>query len=105
MQGDYAGQFIVGSRTVPVITELYETQNLDLNYPDLLRKCLAVKLEITEENIAQEEKDTRIQAKCSSFYQHRAGRIGASLSGAASKFNLAKPPQSKIRTHFPPAFV
>ena len=98
LQDDYAGQFVVGSRAVPVITDLYETQNLDLNYPDLLRKCLAVKLEITEENIALVEKDTRSQAKCSSFYRHRAGRIGASMSGAASKCNLAKPPQSTIRT-------
>ena len=97
LQDDYAGQFVVGSRAVPVITDLYETQNLDLNYSDLLSKCLAVKLEITEENIALVEKDTRLQAKCSSFYRHRAGRIGASMSGTASKCNLAKPPQSTIR--------
>ncbi|PFX11557.1 hypothetical protein AWC38_SpisGene24661 [Stylophora pistillata] len=98
LQDDYGGQFVVGSRAVPVITDLYETQNLDLNYPDLLRKCLAVKLELTVENIALVEKDTRSQAKCLSFYRHRAGRIGTSMSGAASKCNLAKLPQSTIRT-------
>lgn len=57
LQDDYGGQFVVGSRTVAVITDLYETQNLDLNYPDLLRKFLAVKLELTVENIALVEKD------------------------------------------------
>ena len=57
LQDDYAGQFVVGSGSVPVIADSYETQNFDLNYPELLRKCLAVKLEITEENIALVEKD------------------------------------------------
>ena len=98
MQDDCAGQFVVGSRAVAVITDLYETQNLDLNYPELLRKYLAVKLEITEENIALVEKDTRSQAECSSLYRDRTGRIGASMSGTASKCNLAKPPLSTIRT-------
>ena len=57
-----------------------------------------MKLEITEENIALVEKDTRSQAECSSFYRHRAGRIGTSISGTASKCNLTKPPLSTIRT-------
>lgn len=72
--------------------------SISVNYPELLRKCLAVKLEITEENIALVEKDTHSQAECSSFYRHRAGRIGASMSGTPSKCNLAKPPLSTIRT-------
>ena len=72
--------------------------SISVNYPELLRKCLAVKLEITEKNIALVEKDTRSQAECSSLYRHRAGRIGASMSGTASKCNLAKPPLSTIRT-------
>lgn len=97
-QDDYAGQFVVVSRAVAMITDLYETQNLGLDYPELLRKCLAVKLEIPEENIALVEKDMRSQAECSSFYRHQAGRIGASMSGTASKCNLAKPLLSTIRT-------
>ena len=40
-----------------MITDLhvYETQNLDLKYRDLLRKCLAVKLEITETALVEKD--------------------------------------------------
>jgi len=43
----YAEQFISKSRSVPVPSDLYETSNLDLEYPDLLRKCLDVQLNIS----------------------------------------------------------
>ena len=48
--------------------------SISVNYPELLRKCLAVKLEITEENIALVEKDTRSQAECSVEFISTSGR-------------------------------
>ena len=33
---EYADQFIAKSRTIPVVSELFETDNLDLDYHELL---------------------------------------------------------------------
>ena len=93
----YADQFIAKSRTVPVVSDLFETENLDLNYHELLQKCAEVKLDISRENIMLVEKDTRAQAKSSGFFRHRAGRIGASSSGVAFRSILSQPPQALIK--------
>ena len=44
--GSYADQFVAKSRTVPVVTDLYATGNLGLKYPELLKKCLNVKIDL-----------------------------------------------------------
>ena len=92
----YAEQFISKSRNFAFPSDLYETNNLE--YPDLLRKCLDVQLNISNEDIQLVEKDTRSQAKASSFFRHRAGRIGASVCGAVYHTNLAQPSQSLIQS-------
>ncbi|XP_068677854.1 uncharacterized protein [Montipora foliosa] len=94
----YADHFIAKSRTVPVVSDLFETENLDLDYHELLQKCAEFKLDISRENIELVEKDTRAQAKSSGFFRHRAGRIGASVSGAAFRSNLSQPPQALIKS-------
>ena len=91
----YAEQFISKSRNVAVPSDLYESNNLE--YPDLLRKCLDVHLNISNKDIQLVEKDTRSQAKASSFFRLRAGRIGASVCGAVYHTNLAQPSQSLIQ--------
>ena len=53
---------------------------------------------ITDEEVRLIEEDTRSQSKGSSFYRHRAGRIGASISKAACHTNPAQPSQSLIKT-------
>ena len=65
---------------------------------ELLKLCLNVNLDISDEQTKQVEKDTRSQAKRSGFFKHRAGRIGASASGVAFHSNLAQPPQSCIKS-------
>ena len=95
---NYADQFVAKSRTVPVVSDLFETENLDLEYPDLLKKCVNLTLGISVEDINLVEMDTRSQAKGTGFFRHRAGRIGASVSGAVFNCNLAQPPQSLIKT-------
>ena len=94
----YADQFVAKIRNVPVISDLHEPSNLDLEYPELVRKCVEVKIDISDEEIKIVEQDTRAQAKGSGFFRHRAGRIGASVSGAACHSNLAQPSQSLIKS-------
>ncbi|CAH3177579.1 unnamed protein product, partial [Porites lobata] len=52
---DYADQFVAKSRSVPVVSDLFETVNLELQYPELLRKCVNVQLDITNEDISKVE--------------------------------------------------
>ena len=79
-------------------TDLFNTENLDMNFPELLKLCSNVNLDISDEQIKQVEKDTRSQAKGSGFFRHRAGRIGASVSGVAFHSNLPQPPQSCVKS-------
>ena len=94
----YADQFIDESRTLPTISELFQTKNLDLQYPELLKLCTNITLNISEDHINKVEINSRTQANGSGFYRHRAGRIGASVSSAVFHTNLAQPSQSLIRT-------
>ena len=58
----YADQFVSESRNVPVLSDLYDSSNIDLEYPEFLRKCLTIKVEISDKDIELVEKDTRPQA-------------------------------------------
>ena len=69
-----------------------------MDYHELLQKCAEVNLDISRESIELIEKDTRAQARDSGFFRHRAGRIGASVSGAAFHSNLSQPPQALIKS-------
>ena len=51
----YADQFVAESRAVPVVTDLFNTENLDMNFPELLKLCLNVNLDISDERIKQVE--------------------------------------------------
>ena len=51
----YADQFVAESRAVPVVTDLFNTENLDMNFPELLKLCLNVNLDISDERIQQVE--------------------------------------------------
>ena len=94
----YAEQFVVKSRNVPVLSNLYDLNNLELDYPKLLQKCVGVKIMLSDEDIKIVEQDTREQAKGPVFFRHRAGRIGASVSGAVYHSNIAQPSQSVIKS-------
>mgnify|MGYP000008269787 FL=1 len=94
----YADQFIDESRTLPIIPDLFETGNLELEYPELIKMCVEVTLGVSEEHIKKIEISTRAQASSSGFYRHRAGRIGASQCFSAFHTNLAQPSQSLIKT-------
>ena len=63
-----------------------------------MQKCADVKTILSDENIKIVEQDTREQAKGAGFFRHRAGRIGASVSGAVYHSNTAQPSQSLIKS-------
>ena len=94
----FADQFVDQSRSVPVVSELFHTENLSLGYMELLRKCIEVQLNYSEDQIKLVEKNTQAQSKGVGFFKHRAGRIGASISGAVFHSNLSQPSQSLIKT-------
>ena len=94
----YSEQFVSQSRTIPTIPDLFNPENLQLAYHDLLKKCLEVTIQLSADEMAQIEKDTRTQAKGAGFFRHRAGRIGASVSGAVSRTNPVQPSQTLIKS-------
>ena len=90
--------FVSKSRDISTISDLFDKKYLDLEYHDLLKACSNINIQITDEEIKIIEEDTRDQSQGSSFYRHRAGRIGASISKAASHTNPAQPSQSLFKT-------
>ena len=93
----YANQFVLESRSISTVPDLYSSDNLDLSYPELLKKCEQTDLDITTEQMEVIERETREQSKGKSFFKHRAGRIGASVSGAVAHTNPTQPSQSLIK--------
>ena len=75
LMNPYAEQFVVKSQNVPVLSDLYDLNNLELSYPELLQKCADVKIMLSDKNIKIVEQDTREQAKGAGFFRHGAGRI------------------------------
>lgn len=93
----YAEKFVVKSRNVPVLSDLYDTSYLERDYPGLLQKHADVKIMLSDEYIKIVEQDTRDQAKGPGFFRHRAGRFGASASCAVCHSNVAQPSKSLIK--------
>ena len=63
----FADQFIDQSRSVPVVSELFHTDNLTLGYSELSAKCIEVQLNISAEQIKLVEETTRAQSKGTGF--------------------------------------
>ena len=64
---EYADSYILKSRCVPTISDLFDKRYLALSYPELLKACQEVDIEITKEQILQVERDTVAQAKGNSL--------------------------------------
>ena len=94
----FSETFVSKSRNIPTIPDLFDKKYLELEYHDLLEVCSNVNIQIPAEERKLIEEDTRNQSQGSSFYRHRAGRVGASISKAASHTNPAQPSQSLIKT-------
>lgn len=63
----YAVQFILKSRSIPIITDLYEPNNLDLNYPELLRKCSEVEVNISKKEIEMASRTQELMRRGQEF--------------------------------------
>ena len=94
----YSDSFVLQSRNIPTITDLFQEKFLDLSYPELLAECNTVNVELTDKDIKVIERETVNQAKGGAFFLHRAGRIGASRCKAASHTDPSLPSQSLIKT-------
>ena len=94
----YCDRFISRSQHVVTISDLYDPSYLNLNYPELLKKCLEVNLNLNDSELDAIEADTRKQSKGNLFYRHRAGRIGASVSWSVTHSNPTQPLQSLIKS-------
>ena len=106
----FSDAFVSKSRNVPTISDLFDKKYVDFEYHDLLKACEKIspkitdeevrlieedtRSQITDEEVRLIEEDTRSQSKGSTFYRHRAGRIGASISKAACHTNPAQPSQT-----------
>ena len=72
----YADQFVAESRAVPVVTDLFNTENLDMNFPELLKLCLNVNLDISDERIKQVENYLIFTADIHSKYSQAVNLFG-----------------------------
>ena len=95
---EFAQSYVLKSRSIPTINDLFDKKYLQLTYPGLLKVCSNVKVQLSKEQIEQVERDTISQARGNNFFKHRAGRIGASQSKAVCKTNPALPSQSLIQS-------
>ena len=75
----YLEQFVNKSGNAPTIPDLFDQKYMEHSYPELLKACSEVELNLTPEQIKQIEQDTVAQAKGTGFFKHRGGRIGASM--------------------------
>lgn len=53
---EYADSYILKSRCVPTISDLFDKRYLALSYPELLKACQEVDIEITKEQMLQVDK-------------------------------------------------
>ena len=72
----YADQFVAESRAVPVVTDLFNTENLHMNFPELLKLCLNVNLDISDERIKQVENYLIFTADIHSQYSQAVNLFG-----------------------------
>lgn len=94
----YSEQFVLKSRNIPTVSDLFNPSYLNLTYPELLQKCGEIDITLNDADRSLIELDTRSQANGTAFFRHRAGRIGASQSFAVAHTNSAMPSQSLIKS-------
>ena len=72
--GTFAQHYILPSRRIPTVPNLFDPKYLNMPYLQLIDACMNIKLSITREEIKHIEKDTIKQAKGMNFFKHRAGK-------------------------------
>lgn len=96
----YCDTYAQNGRNLPLVfTDLYQEDLLELTYSELVAKGeeMFASLTITDEDVKVIELETRKQAQCKKWFQHRSGRITASKSKAAVSTSITKPSLSLIK--------
>ena len=95
----YSSQYVAESldSSFPVcLSQIYKSENLNLNYLELLSIATNYQITVTEQQTAHVESKTRLQANSRLWFQMRAGRITASHFKSACRTNPAQPSISLI---------
>ena len=72
----YSDSFVLQSRNIPTITDLFQKKFLDLSYPELLEECDTVNVELSaDKDIKVIERGTADQAKGGAFFCTRLVRL------------------------------
>ena len=79
------------------LNNLYQAQNEELAYSELIAVCEQIKLSITEEEVAAIEAATRDQSKNLAWFNQRAGRITASVMKSVCATDPGNPSQSLVK--------
>ena len=77
--------------------DLYQPQNEELTYSELLEVCKQVMISVDNEDVTKIEMFTRDQNKSSAWYTQRAGRITASIMKSVCVSDPGNPAQSIIK--------
>ena len=64
----YSDQFVSESSSIKTIPDLFDNDNLNLPYTDLLKKCFYVEICLSSEDISQIERDTKARQKGFHFF-------------------------------------
>ena len=95
----YSDSFKPNSKTsnLPLsLRDLYQPQNEELTYDELLGVCELVTINVNNEDVTKIEMFTRDQSKSSAWYTQRAGRITASVMKSVCATNPGNPARSII---------
>ena len=96
----YSDLFKPNSKTCslpPSLRDLYQPQNEELTYAELLEVCEQVIISVNNEDVTKIEMYTRDQIKSSAWYTQRAGRITASVMKFVCATDPGNPAQSVIQ--------
>ena len=72
----YSEGFVLKSRTVKAIPDLFDEQHLNTPYDELIEGCYEVNISVTDKEIDIIEKDTISQAKVSGFLDTELAVLG-----------------------------
>ena len=76
----YAKDFILKSRDIPTVSDLFDKKYLTFEYHELLKACTDISINISERDIKLIEKDTRKQKVQASITTEQGGLVQACLS-------------------------
>ena len=96
----YSDSFVPNSKTSnlpPSLRDLFQPQNEELTYVELLEVCEQVIISVNKEDVTKIEMFTRDQNRSSAWYTQRAGRITASVMKSVCVTDPGNPARSTIQ--------